>query len=455
VRCGMLSLVGNDAEGRDPVQDESAASRAAVPTAAPSHGAQAHGVDLQDSESDETDERRTERLTHLLSQQWSHLRSERRSDVEPFRTGPSNFSRAQVPWGLDLAAAWSWRLLIIAAATLAFGWVLAYFAVITLPLVVALLITALAAPLVRGLSWIGLPRSLSAGIVVIGGIAIVVGLLTFVGNQVAAGATDLADQVVKGLGEVRHWLRTGPIDASDSQINDWIATAQKSITDRSKHIEVAQVTEFGTAIGHVLAGFFIVLFSTFFFLSDGHRIWGWIVRVFPRAARENVDSSGRVAWISLTQFVRATVIVALVDASGIMLGALILGVPLVLPIGVLVFLGAFVPMVGAAVAGLVATLVALVTVGPVHALIMLGVVIAVQQLEGHVLQPLVMGRFVSVHPLGVIVAIGCGVIVAGVAGALIAVPLAAVGNAVVTHLSRLNDRQYGAEVDAIESDQPA
>lgn len=401
---------------------------------------------------DDAEERRTERLTHLLAQQWSQLRAERKPEVEPFRTGPSNLSRAQVPWGVDLAAAWSWRLIVIAVAVLALAWVLAYFAVITLPLVVALLITALAAPAVNGLARLGVPRGLSAAFVVIAGIGTVIGLLTFVGNQVAQGATDLADQVVVGLGEIRTWLKDGPIDASDSQINDWIASAERAITEQSKNIEIAQVTEFGTALGHAFAGFFIVLFATFFFLSDGARIWAWLVRIFPRAARENADSSGRVAWISLTQFVRATVIVALVDAGGIMLGALALGVPLVLPIGVLVFLGAFIPMVGATVAGLVATLVALVTVGPFKALLMLGVVIAVQQIEGHVLQPLVLGRFVSVHPLGVIAAIGCGVIVAGIAGALIAVPLAAVANAVVTHLGRLSDPHYAQVVDDIQDD---
>jgi predicted PurR-regulated permease PerM len=133
-----------------------------------------------------------------------------------------------------------------------------------------------------------------------------------------------------------------------------------------------------------------------------------------------------------------------------MVGAAILGVPLVLPIGVLVFLGAFVPMVGATLAGLVATLVALVTVGGFKALIMLAVVVGVQELEAHVLQPLVLGRFVSVHPLGVIVAIGLGVILAGPAGALMAVPLAAMGNAVVTHLGRLSDPEYAASVHAIE-----
>ena len=165
------------------------------------------------------------------------------------------------------------------------------------------------------------------------------------------------------------------------------------------------------------------MFSTYFFLADGARIWSWVVRLTPRVAREKVDSSGRVAWRSLTMFVRATVLVAATDALGIMLVAAVLGVPFVLAIGVLVFLGAFIPMIGATVAGTVAILVALVDQGPVTALFMLVGVIIVQQIEGHVLQPFLMGRFVSVHPLGVILAIGCGVLVAGVAGALIAVPL--------------------------------
>ena len=178
-----------------------------------------------------------------------------------------------------------------------------------------------------------------------------------------------------------------------------------------------------------------MLFATYFFLADGARIWAWMVRLFPRAARERVDSSGQVAWVSLTQFVRATVLVALVDAIGIMIVAAILGVPFVLAIGVLVFLGAFIPMIGATIAGSVAILVALVDQGPFTALLMLGGVILVQQIEGHILQPFLMGRWVSVHPLAVIVAIGCGVLVAGIAGALIAVPLAATGNVVAQHLA--------------------
>lgn len=383
------------------------------------------------------DEEARQGLTSQLVQQWSQLRAERRPEPVAITAGSSNFSRAQVPWGLDLAAAWSWRLVIISAAVLGIAWVLAFFAVITLPLAVALLIAALVGPVVARLQSLGLPRPLATGIVMILGIAVVGMLLTYVGQQVASGAQDLADSVVEGLDQVREWLLTGPLNLSDSQLDGWIESTQRTITEQSREGgAVTRVTEVGTVVGHVVAGFFIILFATYFFLADGSRIWSWLVHLAPRAAREHVDGSGRVAWISLTQFVRATVLVALADAIGVMVVAAILGVPFVLAIGVLVFLGAFIPMVGATVAGLVAILVALVDQGPITALLMLGGVILVQQIEGHILQPFLMGRFVSLHPLGVIVAIGCGVLVAGIAGALVAVPLAAAGNAVVNHLAR-------------------
>jgi predicted PurR-regulated permease PerM len=201
----------------------------------------------------------------------------------------------------------------------------------------------------------------------------------------------------------------------------------------------------------VLAGLFLVLFSTYFFLADGERIWAWVVRIAPRAARSRVDSSGRVAWISLTQFVRATVIVAVTDAVGVMIAASILQVQFVFAIGVLVFLGAFVPIVGAFVAGTVAVLVAFVDHGIVVALLMLGAVVLVQQIESHVLQPFLMGRFVAIHPLGIIVAIAAGILVAGIPGALVAVPFAAAANAVVQHLASETEVGEDPEV-ALEHD---
>jgi predicted PurR-regulated permease PerM len=391
-------------------------------------------------------------LTDRIVAQWAQGRAERRSEPV-IATGPSNFSRAQVPWGLDLAAAWSWRLIVITVAALGFLWAMRFFAVITLPLAVSLLLAALATPMVIWLRRIGLPRGLATGIVMILGLSTVGLLLTFVGQQVATGASDLADSVVTGLGQVREWLRTGPFHVSDSQLDGYIEQVQAAVSDSTgADGMVTRVTEVGTAVGHVVAGFFIVLFSTYFFLADGERIWSWLVRIAPRAARERVDASGRVAWVSLTQFVRATVLVALADAIGIMLVAWFLGVPFVVAIGVIVFLGAFVPMIGATVAGLVAILVALVDQGPWTALLMLGGVILVQQIEGHVLQPFLMGRFVSLHPLGVIVAFGCGVLVAGIAGALVAVPLAAAGNAVAQHLASYTEVGDDDPDDALDED---
>jgi predicted PurR-regulated permease PerM len=431
--------VSNDADG-PAVPDEPAArpqGRRRLPT-----------INLRPRPAEDSAEGIATRLAH----QWATLRDERRAQPGPIPTGPSNFSRAQVPWGIDLAAAWAWRFLVIAAAAYVLLWLVAFFALVTIPLAIALLIAALAVPVVDGLDRVGLPRGLAALLVVLAGIGFVVALLTFAGQQVANGAQDLADQSAQGLGEIKDWLRDGPLHASDSQIDTYIQRAQDGLEKTGEGFDLGSVTEVGTAVGHIFAAFFIVLFSTYFFLADGQRIWAWLVRLAPRAARQHVDSSGRVAWISLTQFVRATVIVAAVDALGIMVVAGILQVPFVLAIGVLVFLGAFVPMVGATVAGTVAVLVALVDQGPITALFMLGGVVLVQQIEGHVLQPFLMGRWVSLHPLGVIVAIGCGVLVAGVAGALVAVPLAAALNAVVQHLAVSTDVGEDDPVEELEED---
>ncbi len=379
-----------------------------------------------------------ERLTRRLAQQRSQLRDERERRLTPpeLASGADAYPRTAVPPGVELAAAWAWRFLVIVAAGAVIAWTVGYLSVIVLPIVVALLVTALAAPAVDALTRIRVPRGLAALVVVVSGLATVSALLTFVGQQVANGATDLAEQTVAGLGQIRQWLEDGPLNASDSQIDRWINDVQRVITDQTSDGQVVtRLTEVGTTLTHVVAGFFIVLFATYFFMADGQRIWSWLVRLAPRAARPRVDSSGRVAWISLTQFVRATVVVALVDAVGIAGWAWFLGVPFVAAIGVLVFLGAFVPMIGATIAGTVAILVALVDQGPVAALLMLVGVIVVQQVEGHVLQPFLMGRWVSVHPLAVILAIAAGVIVAGIAGALVAVPLVAALNAVVQHLA--------------------
>jgi predicted PurR-regulated permease PerM len=387
-----------------------------------------------------------ERFAERFAQQWASMRAASRVEEEPvsIHAGESNYAPARVPYGVDLAAQWSWRLLVVAAAGLIVARGIGMFAVVVLPVVIALLLAALLVPVVEVLHRARLPRGVASLLVVLGAIGLLVLLLTFAGQQIAQGANDLAKQVVSGLEQIRVWLKTGPLHASDSQINAYIKSAQDAVTTSNEQI-VSRLTEVGTALSHIVAGFFIILFATYFFLADGNRIWSWVVRIFPRASRERADSSGRIAWTSLTAFVRATVMVAFTDALGVMLVAAILQVPFVFAIGVLVFIGAFIPMIGALLSGSVAVLVALVAQGPVVALIMLGGVVAVQQLEAHVLQPFLLGRLVSVHPLGVIVAIAMGVLVAGIAGALVAVPLVASLNAVVLHLAASSRTDREAE----------
>ncbi|MCD9196925.1 AI-2E family transporter [Aeromicrobium wangtongii] len=341
--------------------------------------------------------------------------------------------RYQVPPGVEIATQWAWRLLVIAAAGALGIWLLRYFSELTVPLAVALLGTALTISVVDWLNARGLPRLLSTFIVVITMLLAFFGMLALVGQQLSTQAGDLRSNVVEGISQVQEWAKDGPLDLSDTQIEGWVDDVKQSIASSDTTI-LTRVGEVGDTVTHLVAGFFIALFASFFFLYDGQRIWSWVVALFPRTARARVDSSGHTAWVSLTAFVRATVIVAFTDAVGIALGAWLLGVPLTLAIGVLVFLGAFVPIIGALLSGMVAVLVALVAQGPWTALIMLLVVIAVQQIEAHVLQPFLMGRLVAVHPLAIILAIAAGVTVAGVVGALIAVPLAACLNGVVRHL---------------------
>ncbi len=384
-----------------------------------------------------------------VAQVWSESRAERQPDPVPVvLTGESNFEPAKVPHGVDTAAAWAWRAIVIGAAGYFVLVLLKRFEVVVLPLVIAVLLAALVVPLVDRLQRLRFPRGLAALLVVIATLALIALLLGFAGQQISSGAQDLARQTVKGLEQIRVWLKTGPLHVSDNQINTAIRQIQDAVTSSGNTQALKRVTEVGTALGHLLAGFFIVLFATYFFLADGDRIWGWVVRLFPRASRARTDSSGRVAWTSLTAFVRATVLVAFTDALGVMLVAAILKVPFVFAIGVLVFIGAFIPLVGATLSGSVAVLVALVAHGPLVALLMLGGVILVQQLEAHVLQPFLMGRMVALHPLGVIVAIACGVLVAGIPGALVAVPLVAALNAVVLHLA--DEAGKSAAVEALQ-----
>jgi predicted PurR-regulated permease PerM len=347
----------------------------------------------------------------------------------------SSHDDAEVPHSLRIAAAWSWRLIVVGLL----GWVLLRFigniSIVVIPLAIALLLSALLAPAVAWLFALKLPRSLATFLVMICGVAAVVGVLTLVVNQFVDGLPQLTSNASAGIRQIQDWARTGPLHLSDQQVNEAIDSGQNWINANTSSLTATGVATAATLF-EVLTGALLVLFATFFFLRDGRKIWRFIVRLFPVNARWSLSDAGEASWATLGAYVRATVLVAFIDAVGIGLALLILGVPFPFPLAALVFLGAFIPIVGASVSGAVAVLVALVDQGWVIALIVLGSVIVVQQLEGHVLQPLIMGRAVAIHPLVVIVGIASGVVLAGIIGALVAVPLIAVLNTGVRRLAR-------------------
>lgn len=346
----------------------------------------------------------------------------------------NDVTKVDVPWGVHLAAAWAWRLLLLGLAGYVLYRILSFFSIISVPIAIAALITALLIGPVDWITRLGIPRLASSLIVLTATLAGVSGLLWLVGREIATQFSDIQVAVLDSIEQLNDWARNGPLGLSDSQITEWLAIAQDALLEGDTNM-VQRATEVGVGIGYFFTGLAIALFAAIFFLYEGNRIWWWATLLSPAAARERVRSSGVAAWTALTSFVRATVIVALVDAIGIALVAWILGVPMALAIGVLVFLGAFVPIVGAFFSGMVAVVVALVDQGFWTAILMLLGVIAVQQIESNLLQPFLMGRFVSVHPLAIVLAIAAGVYLSGVVGALFAVPLVACVNAVIKHVA--------------------
>jgi predicted PurR-regulated permease PerM len=367
----------------------------------------------------------------------------------------------QIPYGVQVTTAWAWRGILVAAFIYLLLRLLGIFEVVVVPFLIAMLLVALTRPVTDLLErW--MRRGLAAFVTVFLVIGVVVGLVALVGTQIASGFPDLENQASNGLGEVQHWLATGPLHVTTDQLADYVGRLQSSLSGHTGTLVSGAFAAAGT-LSDVLAGIFIALFSTYFMLAQGDIIWKWVVGVLPDAAHDPIDLAARRGWVTLTSYIRATVLVAATDALGIGIGAAILGVPLAVPLGVLVFLGAFIPVIGALISGIVAVLVALVSHGPVTALIMLAIVIGVQQVEAHVLQPFLMGRAVRVHPLAVILGIASGAILAGVVGALFAMPLISVANTMGSSLAgriKDDDERFASEEnpmadDAVDPDDPA
>ncbi|WP_091288811.1 AI-2E family transporter [Amycolatopsis xylanica] len=353
-----------------------------------------------------------------------------------------------VPRGLRIGAALSWRFLTVCAALYVVVWLVGYLSVVVIPIAIALLLAALMAPAVSKLVAIKVPRGLAAAIVLIAGLALLGGLLTFVIVQFSSGLPSLQKQVTDSLHQIQNWLIDGPLHLRQEQIQDFIKQAIGFIQDNQSSITAGALTTAGT-VGEILTGFALTLFVLIFFLTGGDQIWTFLTRAVPSNVRVRVDVAGRRGFASLVSYVRATALVAVVDAVGIGIGLAIMRVPLVIPLATLVFLAAFIPVIGAVIAGTVAVLVALVTNGFIGAIIVLGIVILVMQLESHILQPWLLGRAVRLHPLAVILSITVGLVAAGIPGALLAVPLLAVLNAGIKSLLH-EENPDPAEVDVLD-----
>lgn len=362
-------------------------------------------------------------------------------------SGVPERERTDVPRGLRTGAAWSWRLLVIVGVIAVFIALVITFRVVVIPFLISLLLASVLVPFSEWLQRHRWPRWLAILVAFLGALAVLGGLVALIVWQVRGGFADLWDKTLASVDEISGWLASAPFYYEVGDLSDRISAWWSSFQQDEAFWD--RVLSLGSTAGHVAAGLLLTLFATLFLLIDGPGIWRWVLSLFPHRARPAVEGAAAAGWSTLSTFTRIQVFVAAVDAIGIGLGAWILGLffggfPLVIPLAIAVFLASFIPFVGALFTGAFAVLVALVYLGPLPAIIMLAIVLIVQQVEGHVLQPLVMGTAVKVHPLAVVFGVAAGSLVAGIPGALFAVPLIAVTNAVVRHIA--GRAPSGAEV---------
>ncbi|MGW1049926.1 AI-2E family transporter [Streptomyces sp. NPDC001118] len=367
--------------------------------------------------------------------------------------GPRPDPAQAVPWGVRVAAEAGWRLLVLAGTVWVLMRVISAIQLVVFAFVIALLVTALLQPTVARLTRRGVPRGPATALTAISGF-VVIGLMGwFVTWQVMENIDSLSSQIQSGIDDLRNWLLKSPFHVTDKQINQIAKNLREAIGANAD-----QITSFGLegvqVIVETLTGILLVFFSTLFLLYDGKRIWEWFLKLVPAAARPGVAGAGPRAWRTLTAYVRGTVLVALIDATFIGIGIYFLDVPMAVPLAVFIFLFSFIPLVGAVASGALAVIVALVTQGVFTAVMTLVVVLAVQQIEGHVLQPFILGRAVRVHPLAVVLTVAAGGMVAGIGGAVVAVPLVAVTNTVVGYLKKYSEELQQQKALAPLADAP-
>jgi predicted PurR-regulated permease PerM len=367
------------------------------------------------------------------------LRSKKPTPRTPVSLSAAEVDERVAP-GMRVAAAWSWRILVVAAVIALVGLLVALLRDVTVPVFVAILLAALLVPLKNWLVAHRWPRGLAVAVCEVGLLVVIAGLITVIVIFVRRGFPELQSQTVTKYEDFVAWLSGPPFSLSAADIDAYVQQGLDALNASSSTLLSGALTV-GTSLLHVLAGALIALFTTLFILIDGRGMFAWIARLFPARSRAAVVGAAEAGWVTLKAFVQVQLLVAFIDAVGIGLGAFILGLfyggfPLVIPIAIAVFLASFIPVVGAVVTGVFAVFVALVYLGPIPAIIMLGIVILVQQLEGHVLQPLIIGTAIKVHPVAVVLGVATGGFIGGIPGALFAVPLIAVLNVMIGYIAR-------------------
>jgi len=368
-------------------------------------------------------------------------------DDSPVDSSVDSFADHAVDPFVRKAAAWSWRLLVILGAIVALLWLIHQLEVIVVPVALAVILTALLLPAVDWLDRRGAPRGAAVALVLLSGFAFFGGIMSFVVSQFISGLPDLTEQVTRSIDNATRWLIEGPAHLSLEQIDKAGDAAAKALRDNQERLTLGALSTAAT-LTEIVTGALLMVFTLIFLLYGGRSIYAYLIRIVPAHTRDRVREAGRAGFGSLIGYVRATLLVALVDAIGIGTGLAIMGVPLALPLASLVFLGAFIPLVGAVLSGFLAVVVALLAKGFFYALLTFGLVIAVQQLEAHVLQPLVMGRAVSIHPLAIVLALATGAVLAGIIGALLAVPVLAFLNSAFRVLGAPDPAAEAAELEA-------
>lgn len=351
-----------------------------------------------------------------------------------------------IPPGLTIAAGFAWRIVFVTAFVVALFYVLSYFSGISVPVAIALLLTATLFPLTQRMihrwHW---NKFLAAVATLVVLFLILAALVVLVGTQVTSQWPRLVSEFSEGFAALVAWVGTLPIGIDATQLNSWVDTGLAWLQSQAAALAGAAASV-GSAFGHFFAGVGIALFATFFFAAEGRRIFAGAVHVLvPRMYQRRVDEASRHGWGSLVSYMRAAVIVAGIDALGVAGVATLLGVPLGMALFALTWIVCFIPIVGAIIAGTVAVSLALVSQGPLAAVLMLVGTVLVMTIESHFLQPLVMGKAVDIHPLAILLGITAGGAVSGILGALLAIPLLAFGVAFYRALRHPQPSQETAE----------